>query len=78
MEELQHESVRGIFSRINGDTCNVAATPTPESCDFANLKYRKPDGSCNNKQHPEWGMAGRQQERVLPNAYGIYKFVYEN
>ncbi|XP_045166946.2 peroxidase-like protein [Mercenaria mercenaria] len=66
-EDLNHESVREMFKRASGETCNVV-TRHADDCDF-NSVYREPDGSCNNREHPEWGMAGRHQERVLKNAY---------
>ncbi|XP_045178749.2 peroxidase-like protein isoform X2 [Mercenaria mercenaria] len=65
LEDLQHDSVRGIFKRINGLSCEV---PQPSNCDFSST-YRNADGSCNNRRNPEWGMAGSVQRRVLSNDY---------
>ncbi|XP_053386612.1 peroxidase-like protein isoform X2 [Mercenaria mercenaria] len=65
LEDLQHDSVRDIFKRVNGMSCDV---PQPSNCDFRS-KYRNADGSCNNRRNPEWGMAGSVQRRVLSNDY---------
>ncbi|KAL4231588.1 heme binding [Mactra antiquata] len=37
-------------------------------CDVKAL-YRTIDGSCNNRQHPTWGMSDRDQLRFLPPDY---------
>ncbi|XP_060585355.1 peroxidasin homolog pxn-1-like [Ruditapes philippinarum] len=66
LKEVSHGQVLNVFKKINGDTCNVAEPP--EECD-PDVKYRSADGSCNNLRNPEWGMAGRSQERVVPNTY---------
>jgi hypothetical protein len=67
LEEVTHKDVLHVFKTTNGGTCNVAKPP--EECD-PDAKYRSADGSCNNLNNPEWGMAGRSQERLLPNKYG--------
>lgn len=38
------------------------------SCD-RNSRYRTIDGTCNNLEHPSWGMAGSCFERLLDPAY---------
>jgi hypothetical protein len=41
--------------------CNtILADPVKEN-------YRTIDGSCNNAQHPTWGMAFTAQERFIPS-----------
>ncbi|XP_053377788.1 peroxidasin homolog pxn-1-like isoform X2 [Mercenaria mercenaria] len=65
LADLQHDSVRDVFKRVNGLSCDV---PRPSNCDFKS-KYRNADGSCNNRRNPEWGMAGSVQRRVLSNDY---------
>ncbi|XP_069172909.1 salivary peroxidase/catechol oxidase [Procambarus clarkii] len=41
----------------------------PGSCDRG-APYRRPDGSCNNVQHPSWGAALTPFTRFLPPDYG--------
>ncbi|XP_045177442.2 peroxidasin homolog pxn-2-like [Mercenaria mercenaria] len=58
--------VQHIFTRENGETCVTNNAPT--YCNFTSI-YRTADGSCNNKDNPEWGMAGRPHSRVVKNDY---------
>ena len=58
---LPQFSVKG--SRIS-DTCPVA----PTRC-VKDAKYRTVDGTCNNKDHPEWGQSNTQLQRLLPPEY---------
>lgn len=39
-----------------------------ETCD-ASAEYRSMDGSCNNLQFPEWGVAGSALVRIFPAFY---------
>ena len=58
---LPQFSLKG--SRIS-DTCPVA----PTRC-VKDAKYRTVDGTCNNKDHPEWGQSNIQLQRLLPPEY---------
>ncbi|XP_053385641.1 peroxidasin homolog pxn-2-like [Mercenaria mercenaria] len=57
--------VHEIFTRENGETCIINA---PTDCNFTSI-YRRADGSCNNMNHTEWGMAGRAHARIVGNDY---------
>ncbi|XP_022099943.1 peroxidasin homolog isoform X3 [Acanthaster planci] len=38
-------------------------------CSDSTRRYRTPDGTCNNQEHPEWGMANLPLRRFLPSSY---------
>lgn len=55
-----------MFRAVSEDLCQ------PETvCDEETRRspYRTYNGSCNNIEHPEWGMTGRAQSRLLPAMY---------
>lgn len=54
---LQGNSVEGCESQFNVTRCRQAD------------RYRSFDGTCNNLQHPSWGMAGVCFERLTDPAY---------
>ncbi|XP_073997956.1 peroxidase-like isoform X2 [Rhodnius prolixus] len=51
-----------LLSTVLADTC-------PRFSNCAPTKYRFPDGSCNNLERPDWGMAGTALQRILPPKY---------
>ncbi|CAC5411808.1 PXDN [Mytilus coruscus] len=40
-----------------------------------NCRYRSADGSCNNRNHPEWGTTFSPQARFLPPDYGDQLYI---
>lgn len=56
---------------------NMSDTPLGEKCEkrFGSIRceesyrYRSYDGSCNNLEHPSWGLSSTAYGRVLPAEY---------
>ncbi|XP_052080311.1 myeloperoxidase-like isoform X1 [Mytilus californianus] len=59
----------GMLSEILKDWYRKhCKTETNQICD-ENNRYASADGSCNNLDHPSWGVANRNQGRYIPAEY---------
>ena len=60
----------------DSDCGNVVIDQNPlVNCQTSNSPYRSQDGSCNNRDHPNWGRANIALTRLLPPEYedGMYQ-----
>lgn len=61
--------MRGVNVHING-IAPITCGSMPVRCSNVGTTFRTIDGSCNNRDHPEWGMPFRRYNRLLESDYG--------
>ena len=72
LEELNTRDVVQVWQR-EFECTPMLSTSDCDAIHAADPEYRTPDGSCNNKNNPTWGMAGAVQKRNLAVLdYGRY------